>query len=231
MNFQVDEGTFFTILGPNGCGKTTLLNILVGLSRPDSGRIILDGEDITGVISGKFGYMLQKDLLLPWRTVYDNMKLITEIDGSQRYSDSIIKEYLRKVNLLSFEKYYPHQLSGGMIKRVTLARTLLYCELAGANVILMDEPFANLDSITKHYLEADLKKILKNEGKTIIFVTHDIDEALLLSDKISILTKRPTKIKETISLKNSLKKRTKETLKEKIMENLRKEVELDETKK
>src|SRR3990170_7267414 len=93
MNFQVDEGTFFTILGPNGCGKTTLLNILVGLSRPDSGRIILDGEDITGVISWKFGYMLQKDLLLPWRTVYDNMKLITEIDGSQRYSDSIIKEY------------------------------------------------------------------------------------------------------------------------------------------
>jgi len=223
LEFNVQKGEFFSILGPSGCGKTTLLNTIVGILKPDSGKIILKGEDITGRIVGKFGYMLQKDLLLPWRTVFGNLKLVTEVSENTDDVDSLVREYLKKVNLNGFENFYPYQLSGGMAKRVSLARTLMYCKIQNSDLILMDEPFSNLDAITKRGFELDLKRILKEEKKTIIFVTHDVDEALLLSDRIAILTKRPAKIKN-IYVVNGVRK---EKLRDKIIANLQSEAEED----
>jgi len=220
LNFEVKKGEFFSIVGPNGCGKTTILNILAGILVPDSGKIILEKEDITGKISGKLGYMPQKDILLPWRNVFDNLKLVTEVQENAANTNSLIKEYMKKLNLLAFKKFYPYQLSGGFIKRTSLARTLIYSTIVGANVIMLDEPFSNLDAMTKYDLKMDLEKILREEGRTIIFVTHDISEAISISDRIVIFKKRPARIKKIFDLREM----GKEGLEEKIMKNLKDEI-------
>jgi ABC-type nitrate/sulfonate/bicarbonate transport system ATPase subunit len=237
LSFDVNRGDFFSIIGPSGCGKTTLLNIIVGTLSNTSGQIILKDEDITGKITGKFGYMLQKDLLLPWRTLFDNLKLVTEVSGNVDNVDSIVNEYIEKVKLRGFEKFYPYQLSGGMMKRAALARMLMYCKIHNVDVMLMDEPFSNLDAITKRYLQSDLKRILVKERKTVIFVTHDIDEALFLSDRIAILSKRPAKIKKIFVINKPISKSSsngklsnskpdKEKLREKIINKLKSEVDI-----
>lgn len=217
ISFDLKDKDFLTVLGPSGCGKSTLLNIIVGTTPCDSGEIILEKENVTGKINGKFSYMQQKDLLLPWRNVFDNLKLVAEVNNNIENVKSIIEEYLTKVNLIGFEKFYPYQLSGGMLKRVALARTLLFCKMHGANVILMDEPFSNLDAITRDNLELDLKKILKNEKKTTIFVTHDIHEAISLSDEIMLLSQCPAEIHQTFNVRKSNKQR----LQTKIINNMK----------
>jgi len=229
INFEIEDRSFVSIIGPNGCGKSTILNIIAGFFLPNSGEVILDGTNITGVISGKFGYMLQKDLLLPWRTLFDNLKLITELDSeivNRNEIDDMVRKCLESVGLKGFENYYPYQLSGGMSKRAALARTLLFCKLRNSKVILMDEPFSSLDSTIRVQIESDLKDILRKEKKTAILVTHDIDEAISLSEKIIVMSHRPANIISTIDVK----RRNASNLRRKIILMLRQETESNGTR-
>lgn len=190
MTISVRQGSFASIIGKSGCGKTTLFNIIAGLARPTSGSVSIDGRDITGK-AGLVAYMLQKDLLLPWRTVLDNVILGLELQGVKK---SQAKEralpLLRKYGLGGFEESYPASLSGGMRQRAALLRTLL-CD---SDVILLDEPFAALDAQTRFAMQQWLLQIWEDFGKTILFVTHDVEEAVFLSDEIYILAARPGRV-------------------------------------
>lgn len=189
-NMKVADGKFVSIIGPSGCGKSTLFNIIAGLIKPSAGQILFDGKNITGQ-SGHVGYMLQKDLLLPWRTILDNIILGLEIKGiSRKTARKRALPLLQKYGLNGFENHYPHELSGGMRQRAALLRTLLYDK----DVILLDEPFGALDAQTRLLMQAWLLKIWSDFKKTVLFVTHDIDEAIYLSDDIYVFSHRPGSI-------------------------------------
>jgi ABC-type nitrate/sulfonate/bicarbonate transport system ATPase subunit len=192
VSLSVPAGRFVSLIGPSGCGKSTIFNILAGLQRPTKGAVFIDGENITGHI-GVVGYMLQKDLLLPWRTVLDNIILGMEIRGVPvREARAKSLPYLYKYGLGGFENQYPATLSGGMRQRAALLRTLLYdCE-----IILLDEPFGALDAQTRVRMQEWLLQIWADFRKTIIFVTHDVDEAVYLSDEIYVMSPRPGRLKE-----------------------------------
>jgi len=201
VTFDVYSGEFLVILGPSGCGKTTLLNAISGLLKHRkgvelSGRILIDGINVLTAASPLrgIGYVTQKDTLLPWRTVLGNVELGLEIQGvpkAERRRRAL--EFLRKVGLEGFRDSYPYELSGGMRKRVLLARALAY----GPEILLMDEPFASLDAQTRLLLHEELLKLWRDHRITVIFVTHDIDEAITLADRIILLTARPGSIKGT----------------------------------
>jgi ABC-type nitrate/sulfonate/bicarbonate transport system ATPase subunit len=196
VSINLNEGEIVSLLGVSGSGKTTLFNVLSGLSLPDSGRVLLDGEDVTGE-TGKMSYMLQKDMLLPHYTVLDNVALPLVLKGEK-------KKDARKKAMALFdffglggaENKYPQELSGGMRQRAAFLRTYLFCE----GVALLDEPFSALDTITKSALHQWYLDIMKEIKLSSIIVTHDIDEAILLSDRIYILKGKPGKISDEITI-------------------------------
>ena len=194
VTLSIAKGQFVSLIGPSGCGKSTIFNIIAGLLEPTAGQVLIDGIDATGTI-GRVGYMLQKDLLLPWRTVLDNVILGMEI---QNIPLSKAREralpLLKKYGLGGFEHLYPSALSGGMRQRAALMRTLLF----DTDVILLDEPFGALDAQTKLQMQEWLLALWSDFGKTVVFVTHDIDEAIYLSDEVHVMATRPGRIIETI---------------------------------
>ncbi|MDE0426041.1 ABC transporter ATP-binding protein [Candidatus Poribacteria bacterium] len=194
LNFSVDEGQFVALLGPSGCGKSTLFNIISGLLVPDTGEIYLNGKRIYGN-TGDFAYMQQKDLLLPWRTVLRNVLIGPEIHNE--LLDTAREEAqkrLAQLGLSGFENSYPMQLSGGMRQRVALVRTLLFRK----KVLLLDEPFGALDAMTRTVMQSILLDIWAEDRQTVLLITHDIEEALLLADKIYVLTARPATLKAEV---------------------------------
>ena len=190
VSLQVAEGRFVSLIGPSGCGKSTLFNVVAGLLAPTDGRVLIDGEDITGCI-GRVGYMLQKDLLLPWRSVLDNVILGMEIRGvPMAESRARALPYLRRYGLGGFEHRFPNELSGGMRQRAALLRTLLM----DTDIVLLDEPFGALDAQTRSRMQEWLLQIWGDFGKTVVFITHDIDEAIFLSDEIHVMGARPGRV-------------------------------------
>lgn len=187
---DVPSGTFASIIGPSGCGKSTLFNIIAGLDRPTTGRVLLGGVDCTGQ-QGLVGYMLQKDLLLPWRTILSNVVLGLEIAGvRKRDRESLARRFLAQYGLAGFEHKYPSQLSGGMRQRAALLRTILF----NRDVLLLDEPFGALDALTRAQMQEWLLDLWDDLGKTVLFVTHDIDEAIYLSDVVFVMSARPGRV-------------------------------------
>lgn len=196
INLNIDDGEFVSIVGPSGCGKTTILSMIAGLLKPTTGRILLDDEPVTKV-STNVGYMLQRDNLFEWLTVYQNVNVGIKINKNKNcLTKEKIKELLNKYGLGGFEKSKPAELSGGMRQRVSLIRTLAL----NPKLLLLDEPFSALDYQTRLSVQNDIFSILKSENKTAILVTHDISEAISMSDKIIVLTKRPGTIKSIIPL-------------------------------
>jgi ABC-type nitrate/sulfonate/bicarbonate transport system ATPase subunit len=196
LDLKIETGRFVSLVGPSGCGKSTLFNIIAGLMQPTEGRVLIDSEDATGTI-GRVGYMLQKDLLLPWRTVLDNVILGMEIQGKPlREARERALPLLQKYGLSGFEYLYPNSLSGGMRQRAALLRTLLF----DTDVILLDEPFGALDAQTKSQMQEWLMQLWSDFRKTVVFVTHDVEEAIYLSDEIHVMGTRPGRVLETIAI-------------------------------
>src|SRR6187455_202808 len=196
IDLEIESGRFVSLVGPSGCGKSTLFNVIAGLLQPTEGRVLIDGEDATGTI-GRVGYMLQKDLLLPWRTVLDNTILGMEIQGvALRKARERALPLLHRYGLAGFEHLYPNSLSGGMRQRAALLRTLLF----DTDVILLDEPFGALDAQTKLQMQEWLMQLWSDFDKTVLFVTHDVEEAIYLSDEVHVMGTRPGRLLESISI-------------------------------
>jgi ABC-type nitrate/sulfonate/bicarbonate transport system ATPase subunit len=196
VTLSIPQGRFVSLIGPSGCGKSTIFNIIAGLLEPTGGRVMIDGSDATGTI-GRVGYMLQKDLLLPWRTVLDNAILGMEIQGVPlRQARARALPLLQRYGLTGFEYLYPNSLSGGMRQRAALLRTLLF----DTDVILLDEPFGALDAQTKLQMQEWLMRLWSDFGKTVLFVTHDVEEAIYLSDEVHVMGTRPGRIITTIPI-------------------------------
>ena len=196
ISFDVKKGEFISIIGPSGCGKSTLLSIISGLESKTSGEIY---------INGKIGYMLQKDNLLEWRTIYNNVLLGLEIQkNTTAENKKYVEELLKKYGLYEFKDKYPTQLSGGMRQRVALIRTLAI----RPNILLLDEAFSALDYQTRLMVTEDVYKILKNENITALMVTHDISEAISMSDRVVVLSKRPATLKNIHEIDFEMDNRT-----------------------
>jgi len=196
VGMAVPQGCFVSLIGPSGCGKSTIFNIVAGLQEPSDGRVLIDGLDATGTI-GRVGYMLQKDLLLPWRTLTDNIILGMEIQGVKlAEARARTLPLLRRYGLAGFENAYPNTLSGGMRQRAALLRTLLF----DTDVILLDEPFGALDAQTKLRMQEWLLALWSDFGKTVVFVTHDVEEAIFLSDQVHVMATRPGRVIDTIPI-------------------------------
>ncbi|PUB24844.1 NitT/TauT family transport system ATP-binding protein [Promicromonospora sp. AC04] len=197
VSFRAEKNEFVTIVGPSGCGKSTLFNIVAGLLPPSRGEVRLDGEVVTGTTTPHIGYVLQKDLLFPWLTVLDNVGLGLEIQGMRRRE---ARERARSIfaayNLEGYEDKYPSALSGGMRQRAALMRTLV----TDPDVILMDEAYKALDYPLKIQLESELLETVRERGKTVVFVTHDIEEAVTLSDRVYVLKARPGEVVNEIPI-------------------------------
>ena len=192
LSLAVDSGEFIAVVGPSGCGKTTFLRMVAGLEPATSGTILLDGEPLRGP-GGRRGFVFQNDSLLPWRTVLSNALIGPEVAGRVGQSErKRTLDLLKLVGLGGFENYYPRQLSGGMRQRVNLARALAI----DPEVLLMDEPFAALDAQTREIMQTELLRIWEQGRKTVVFVTHQIDEAIYLSDRVMVMTKRPGRAKK-----------------------------------
>jgi ABC-type nitrate/sulfonate/bicarbonate transport system ATPase subunit len=190
-NFRVQSGEFVTIVGPSGCGKTTVFNMIAGLLEPSAGEIRIDGSSCIGK-PGRVGYMLQKDLLLPWRTVLQNVMLGAELlNRPRRESEKEARRLMARFGLSGFEQEWPTKLSGGMRQRAALMRTVL----SHQEVMLLDEPFGALDAMTKVMMQEWLLDIWSEFGRTILFITHDIDEAIYLADRVIVMSARPGSIK------------------------------------
>lgn len=204
VNFRVKKGEFVSIIGPSGCGKSTLLSIIAGLEEKTTGEIYIEGEKVNG-ISSKIGYMLQRDCLLEWRNILSNTMFGLEIKGKK---DNVNKEYvlelLKKYNLYEFKDKYPSELSGGMRQRVALIRTLA----VKPKILLLDEAFSALDYQTRIMVTNDIYYILRKEKITAIIVTHDISEAISMSDRVLVLSKRPGTIKDIHKINFGIENRT-----------------------
>lgn len=194
VSIQLSKGEIVSLLGVSGAGKTTLFNVVSGLLYPDSGRVYLDDEDITGQ-AGRVSYMLQKDLLLPFKTVVDNVALPLIIKGEKKKrARKIASSYFAEFGLEGSQRKYPHQLSGGMRQRAALLRTYLF----SSEIALLDEPFSALDTITKSGMHKWYLDVMERIKLSTLFITHDIDEAILLSDRIYIMTGKPGRISNEI---------------------------------
>lgn len=194
VTFSIATGEVVSIIGPSGCGKSTLLNMGSGLAKPSAGIVKVANEVVNGP-NKHVAFMLQKDLLMPWRTVAQNIEFGLELRGTppaQRHE--ISARLLAQCHLTGFGEHYPHQLSGGMRQRAAMARTLAVDPL----VLLMDEPFSALDAQTKMILQQDLAQTVQREGKTVVFITHDLAEAVALSDRILVMSERPGTLIEEI---------------------------------
>lgn len=196
VSFSIDEGEFVSVLGPSGCGKTTILNIVAGFEKQTSGDVEVGGKAVTGP-SPERGVVFQSFALFPWKTVLGNVVFGLRMRGvPRRDREPIARQYLELVGLRGFDRKFPHELSGGMQQRLGVARVL-------ANepaVMLMDEPFASVDAQTRRKLQEDLTTIFETKRPTVFFVTHDIDEAVFLSDRIVVLTAHPGRVKEVVTV-------------------------------
>lgn len=196
LNFSIRSGEIVSIIGPSGCGKSTLLNMGSGLYTPTEGEVYVGGERVTGPVR-KVSFMLQKDLLMPWRSIRRNIELGLEIEGRPAAERRAIADaMLDKCHLSGFGDHYPFQLSGGMRQRAALARTLA----TDPQVLFLDEPFSALDAQTKMILQQDLAQMLYEQKKTALFITHDLIEAIALSDRILVMSARPGNIIEEIEV-------------------------------
>jgi NitT/TauT family transport system ATP-binding protein len=196
INISVEENEFVSIVGPSGCGKSTLLYIIAGLIKPTSGKIMINGKEITNPSPDRT-IVFQNPTLFPWRTVLRNVTYGLEaIHLSMDEAEKRAMKFIELVGLKGFENYYPNRLSGGMQQRVNLARALV----TNPEILLMDEPFAALDAQTREYMQTELLRIWSETRRTVIFVTHQIDESVYLSDKVIILSSRPGKIKKIIDV-------------------------------
>ena len=194
VNFKIRRGEVVSIIGPSGCGKSTILNMGSGLYRPSEGEVFVGGEAVTGPVR-KVAFMLQKDLLMPWRSIRRNVELGLEIQGMAKEQRKVIAEdLLNRCHLQGFADHYPFQLSGGMRQRAALARTLAI----DPQVLFLDEPFSALDAQTKMILQQDLAQMLYQEKKTALFITHDLVEAIAMSDRLLVMSARPGTIVEEI---------------------------------
>lgn len=201
ISLIINENEFVVILGPSGCGKSTLFNIISGLITPDQGKIKINGEDWTG-LTGRVGYMQQKDLLLPSRNIMDNVSIPLLLKGMKaKKARKMVSSYLKDFGLDSFARHYPRQLSGGMRQRAALLRTYLFA----SDTLLLDEPFASLDAISRRKMHLWLKELRLRYPSSVLFVTHDIEEALLLADHIYVFSARPARIKLDINMLNHRK--------------------------
>ncbi|MFQ6051140.1 MAG: ABC transporter ATP-binding protein [Candidatus Hydrothermarchaeota archaeon] len=231
LSLDVRDGEFLGIVGPSGCGKTTLLNIIAGLEEPTHGIVKINGKEIKGPGLDR-GMLFQGYALLPWRTVMKNVELGLEIRRiKKRERERIAKYYIELVGLKGFEDVYPRDLSGGMMQRAALARALS----TDPDVLLMDEPFASVDALTSENLQRELLRIWNRTKKTIIYVTHNIDEAIYLSDRVAVMSSRPARIKEIIDIELSRPRDEAKTnpkfpeIRQEIWDLLKKEVRDKET--
>ena len=214
ISMELHQGEIVSLLGVSGGGKTTLFNIIAGLSMPDEGSVWMDGEEITGK-PGNVSYMLQKDLLLPYRTIVDNVALPLIIRGmKKKEAREKAAQYFEEFGLQGTEKKYPAQLSGGMKQRAALLRTYLFSE----KVALLDEPFSALDMLTKQAVHEWYLDVMEKIHLSTFFITHDIDEAILLSDRIYLLTGKPGEITKEIVIKEPKPRRKDFNLTEEFLE-------------
>lgn len=189
-SFDLAQGSFTSVVGPSGCGKSTLFNVISGLLRPDHGSVGLAGRDVTAE-TGHVGYMLQKDLLVPWRTVHNNITLGASLTRRVRPSDrNEARRLATRYGLGEFLGHYPSALSGGMRQRVALMRTLV----TNHPLLLLDEPFGALDSQTRLEMQQWLLQVWRDFGRTVLFITHDVDEAIFLSDRVLVMSARPGRV-------------------------------------
>lgn len=204
ISFEVNKGEFVSIIGPSGCGKSTLLSIIAGLEEKNTGEIYIEDEKIDKT-SPSVGYMLQKDCLLEWRTIFSNALLGLEIKGIKNKENiEYVEDLLKKYNLYEFKDKYPSELSGGMRQRASLIRTLAI----KPKILLLDEAFSALDSQTRIMVTNDIYSILRKEGITALIVTHDISEAISMSDTVFVLSKRPGTIKNIHKIEFDIENRT-----------------------
>ncbi|AYA20293.1 ABC transporter ATP-binding protein [Streptomyces alfalfae] len=196
IDLEIADGEFFVLVGPSGCGKSTLLDLLGGLARPTTGRILVDGRPVTGPGLDR-GIVFQQYALLPWRTAQGNVEFGLEATGvPRRQRPARAREFLALVGLRGFEDRHPHELSGGMRQRVAIARSLAY----DPGVLLMDEPFAALDAQTRESLQDELLRIWQRTGKTVVFITHGIDEAVHLGQRVAVMSSRPGRVKRIVPI-------------------------------
>lgn len=190
IGFEVQQGKFVSVIGPSGCGKSTLLQMAAGLLKPTGGKVFHNGHQVTSV-NRTIGFVPQQAQLLPWKTMIENVEfplLLRGVSAAERRAKA--QQAIDKVDLSGFEAHYPYQLSGGMQKRTSIARMLVY----KPDTILMDEPFGALDAQTRMVMQHDLQTMLATEGASVLFVTHDITEAVMLSDSVVVLSRRPARI-------------------------------------
>ena len=196
LTLTVQPGEFVAVVGPTGCGKSTTLSLVSGLQPPSAGRVRVNGEDVKSIPDG-VGYMFQTDAVMPWRSVLDNVASGPRFRGVPKAeARAQAVDWIARVGLAGFEKYYPHQLSGGMRKRVALAQTLV----TKPKIMLMDEPFSALDVQTRALMQDELLRLWSGSGAAVIFVTHDLDEAIALADKVVVLTTSPATVKDVFEI-------------------------------
>lgn len=194
VSLSIGEGEFVSVVGASGCGKTTLLRILDGLIKASAGSVMVDGKEVTRPGDDR-AFVFQQDGLMPWRTVEANASFGLEVRGRLKETGlNLARSYLKMVGLSGFEQCYPHELSGGMRQRVNIARALT----VEPDILLMDEPFAALDAQTREIMQSDLMRIWQETRKTVVLITHQIDEAIFLSDRVFVFTARPGRLKEEI---------------------------------
>ncbi len=196
VTFDVRPNEFTTVVGPSGCGKSTLLKLCAGLTRPTAGRVLYKGREVSA-INTDVGFITQDSNLFPWLTLGENVEMPLEIHGvPQGERRDLVRDYIELAGLTGFEKHYPYQLSGGMQKRGAIVRTMIY----DPDIILMDEPFGPLDAQTRLVLQHELLRIWSTKRKTILFITHDLTEAVTLSDRVVVLSKRPSTVKAVVEV-------------------------------
>jgi NitT/TauT family transport system ATP-binding protein len=194
-SFGIDEGKFTVLIGPSGCGKTTLINMIAGYERPSAGKITCDGKEIVGPTRDRL-VLFQETALFPWMTVFENVMYGPTVQGRRASAEKDAVDLLARVGLQDFRDRYPSQLSGGMQRRAELARTLIN----RPRVLLMDEPFRGLDAMTRQLMQEYLLKLFEGSGQTVLFVTTEIDEAILLADTLILLSRAPASTRETIGV-------------------------------
>lgn len=195
ISLNIRPGSFVSLIGPSGCGKSTLLRLIAGLEHAEEGEITLDGAPIAGPGCDR-GFMFQSHMLFKWMTIYDNVAFGLRARGLYREQAGRVDEMIGIVGLKGFEKHYPHQLSGGMCQRASLARALV----GHPKVLLLDEPLGALDAFTRMNIQDEIARIWKEQSMTMVMVTHDVDEAIYLSDSIVVMTPRPGRIKQILDL-------------------------------
>lgn len=195
MNFKINPGEFISLIGPSGCGKTTLLRLIAGLDKPSSGKILLDGNEIKST-SYERGLVFQNPKLYPWLTIYENIAFGLKARRVFNKDNNEVVYFIDLIGLRGFEKSYPHHISGGMAQRVALARALIN----HPKVLLLDEPLGALDAFTRINMQDEIIRIWKERKTTMVMVTHDVDEAIYMSDRIFVMTPRPAKVEKIIEV-------------------------------